>query len=69
MENSIYTGLSRQMVLQNKMDLIANNIANVSTPGYRAQNMLFKEYVANPSASSGKEDPKDPLSMVEDYGQ
>jgi flagellar basal-body rod protein FlgF len=63
MENSIYTGLSRQMALQSDMNTIANNLANVNTPGYRGQYMLFTEYVENPKGI------EDPLSMVEDYGQ
>lgn len=66
MENSIYTGLSLQVALQAKMDLIANNIANVNTPGYRGQNMVFTEYVAK---TDNGERPKDNLSMVMDYGQ
>ncbi len=69
MENSIYTGLSRQIALAEKMDIIANNVANMSTPGYRAQNMVFKEYINRPPRSEGVENPKDPLSMVMDYGQ
>lgn len=45
------------------MDIIANNVANMSTPGYRAQNMVFTEYLSDPKGNT------DPLSMVEDYGQ
>ena len=63
MENSIYTGLSRQMALQSDMNTIANNLANVNTPGYRGQYMLFTEYVEKPKGI------EDPLSMVMDYGQ
>ncbi|MCD8562744.1 MAG: flagellar basal-body rod protein FlgF [Alphaproteobacteria bacterium] len=63
MENSIYLGLSRQMVLRTDMDTIANNVANMNTPGYRGQNTLFKEYVSDPRGI------EDPLSFVYDYGQ
>lgn len=63
MENSIYTGLSRATALQKDMDTIANNIANMNTPGYRAQYMLFDEYIEKPKGIL------DPLSMVLDYGQ
>jgi flagellar basal-body rod protein FlgF len=69
MENSIYIGLSRQMALSEKMETIANNVANMSTPGYRAQNMVFKEYIQQPTRILGKEDPPGPISMVQDYGQ
>ncbi len=63
MENSLYVGISRQMVLRNAMDMVANNVANMSTPGYRAQNPIFKEYLSKPAHD------KETLSMVEDYGQ
>lgn len=69
MENSIYTGLSRQMALQEKMDVISNNVANMSTPGYKAQNMVFQEYIDKPSRSLGRTDTNDSLSMVLDFGQ
>lgn len=62
MENTIYAGLSRQMALQAQMDIVANNIANMSTPGYRGQNMVFTEYLSEPKGI------EDPLSMVVDYG-
>lgn len=66
MENSIYTGLSLQKALQAKMDIVANNIANISTPGYRGQNMVFTEYIAK---TDNGDRLKDDLSMVLDYGQ
>lgn len=63
MENSIFVGLSRQVALQRQMDTIANNIANMSTPGYREQNMVFVEYMEKLKGNP------DALSMVLDYGQ
>lgn len=63
MENSIYLGLSRQMVLRTNMGIIANNVANMNTPGYRGQNTLFQEYISDPRGAD------DPLSFVYDYGQ
>lgn len=70
MENSFYVGISRQAALQDQMDLIANNIANINTPGYRAQNMVFEEYLTkaqNNGAGLGNTD--DRVSMVVPYGQ
>lgn len=63
MENALYIGLSRQVVLQAQMEMVANNVANVNTPGYRAQNLLFTDYVADPRGQDA------PYSMVYDYGQ
>ncbi|GEM_PF-135288 len=63
MENSLYIGLSKQVVLRENMDIIAQNVANVSTPGYRAQNMVFGEYVIDQPRV------KEDIAMVLDYGQ
>lgn len=63
MENSIYLGLSRQVTLRTNMGITANNIANMNTPGYRGQNMLFAEYLSKPRGYD------DPLSFVYDRGQ
>ena len=63
MENSIYVGLSRSIALQREMDTVSNNIANMNTPGFRAQYMMLEEYVEDPRGI------EDPLSMVLDYGQ
>lgn len=67
MENSIYIGLSKQVALRSQMDLIANNVANMSTPGYRSQNMVFSEYL-NKSPASPDVPVKDDISQVLDYG-
>lgn len=63
MENTIYLGLSKQLVLRHNMDTIANNIANMNTTGFRAQNLLFEEYISDPRGND------DELSFVYDRGQ
>lgn len=63
MENSIYIGLSKQMVLRTDMQIIANNVANMSTPGYRAQNLVFDEFISKPQGEH------DPMSFVFDKKQ
>ena len=45
MENTLLVGLSRQMVLERQMDVVANNVANVNTNGFKADNSLFQEYL------------------------
>ena len=45
MENTLLVGLSRQMVLERQMDVVANNVANVNTNGFKADNSLFEEYL------------------------
>ncbi len=40
--------LSRQTALQQQIDVLANNIANVNTSGYKGQSVLFETYVTRP---------------------
>ena len=46
METAGYTALSRQSSLMREMQVIANNIANTNTTGYRQEGVIFSEYVA-----------------------
>ena len=39
MENALLIGLSRQMALARELDVIANNMANVDTHGFKAASM------------------------------
>ncbi len=49
MENALLIGLSRQTALERQMDIVANNVANVNTSGYKADNTLFEEYLNTPA--------------------
>ena len=60
MENSIYIGLSKQIALERDMQIVANNVANMGTPGFRGQNLVFSEFVSDPKGAD------DPLSFVYD---
>lgn len=44
--------LSSQMALETQMDVIANNIANQSTPGYKAEEIDFAQYVQSDGTES-----------------
>lgn len=50
MDNPIYATLSRQTGLMAQMQAVANNIANASTTGFRAEGMLFSEYIRRTGA-------------------
>lgn len=41
MTNGTYLGLAAQMSLQRRLDTIANNVANVGTAGFRAEQVRF----------------------------
>lgn len=43
METTTYIALSRQMVLRRRMDVIANNIANMTGSGFRAEKLLVEQ--------------------------
>jgi flagellar basal-body rod protein FlgF len=45
MENSLLVGLSRQMVLSRELDVVANNIANQNTNGFKSNSSMFQEYL------------------------
>ena len=45
MENSGYTTITRQSGLMREMRVVANNIANAATSGYRQEGVIFSEYV------------------------
>ena len=45
MENSHLIGLSRQVTLERQMDVVANNVANVNTSGFKADRSLFQEFL------------------------
>jgi flagellar basal-body rod protein FlgF len=44
METPTYIALSRQMVLQRQMDVVANNLANANTPGFKTEELVSSEY-------------------------
>ena len=57
MDAAGYVTLSRQSGLLHQMDAIANNIANVSTSGFRREGVVFSEFISRagdaPSLSIG----------------
>ena len=45
MENTGHISLSRQLALQRELDIVANNLANLNTNGYRGERLAFVEYL------------------------
>lgn len=53
MDSASYSALSRQMGLWREMSIVANNIANSATTGYRQEGLIFSEYIkADPEGRS-----------------
>lgn len=61
METTAYIALSRQMALRQRMDVIANNVANMTTTGFKAQTLLLEPAPRDAGASR-------PLAFVQDIG-
>lgn len=58
MENTLLVGLSRQAALRRELDVIANNLANLNTSGFKAEGVSFAEFLtptASDSAFSGND--------------
>ncbi|HEY8616900.1 flagellar basal-body rod protein FlgF [Phenylobacterium sp.] len=72
MENASYVGLSRQIVLRRELDIIANNIANADTAGFKVESLLQR---AEPKAPAFTLQGPKPVKFVvadgvaRDFGQ
>ena len=53
MDNSVLVGLSRQVSLGRELEVVANNLANINTTGYKSDSSLFEQFLM-PEASSGE---------------
>ncbi len=52
MDNTNDIALSRLSAQQRAMDVVATNLANVSTPGYRAERMIFADWLLREPAGA-----------------
>lgn len=64
MENTGLIAVSSQAVLRRQMDVIANNLANMNTSGYKADKMLFREHLVR--SKGGETVHGDTLHFVRD---
>ena len=65
MENALLIGLSRQMALGHELDMIANNIANVDTTGFKVEEMMVRTEAKAPARMA---DGPNPVKFVLDDG-
>jgi flagellar basal-body rod protein FlgF len=61
MQTATYISLSAQKALESGIDVAANNLANLSTPAFKGENVLFKEYLQT-APGGGR------ISYVRDFG-
>lgn len=72
MDNSLFVGLSRQMVLRREMDIIANNIANMDTAGFKVESLMQKTDPSEPAMTLGGPRPVKfvtPDGVARNFGQ
>lgn len=50
MQSNFYVGLSAQLSLQRRLETIANNVANASTAGFRAEEVKFETLLSRAAA-------------------
>jgi flagellar basal-body rod protein FlgF len=66
MENTLLVGLSRQVTLERQLDVVANNVANVNTAGYKADRSMFQEFLSPGAHEDNFARPDRRVSYVQD---
>ncbi len=64
MENTLLVALSRQVALRRQMGVVANNIANMNTTGFKGEKMMFVEHLVR--SKGGESVHGDKLKFVRD---
>ncbi|GAA0587442.1 flagellar basal-body rod protein FlgF [Rhizomicrobium electricum] len=67
MDNVSLVSLSYELAAHRSIDVIANNIANMSTPGYKRESVKFEEYLQQLRPAQGQKGGQS-LSFVKDAG-
>ncbi len=68
MENASLIGLSRQVALRRELDVIAHNIANVDTAGFKAQRVAFEQFLMPEARGDGFPAADRGIHYVQDRG-
>jgi flagellar basal-body rod protein FlgF len=68
MENALLVGLSRQTALAREFEVVANNVANVNTNGFRRRSSVFAEFLMPVASADDFRRPDRKISYVVDQG-
>lgn len=68
MENAQLISLSRQIALRRQMDVVANNIANLNTTGFKGEQVLFEEFIMPVARDQDFAQLDQQLSYTQDWG-
>jgi flagellar basal-body rod protein FlgF len=66
MENAVLVGLSRQVALHRELEIVANNIANLNTTGFKSDGALFEQYLMPVARDNGFTGADSRLHFVQD---
>ena len=66
MDNTTYIALSRQAALWNQLEVVANNLANTNTTGFKGTDTLFAQYVYR--VNNNDRTFKDKVAFTHDFG-
>lgn len=67
MMNSQLVGLSHEVALRRELDVIANNLANMNTTGYKAERIAFEDYLMPQAEGSTLRRADQPVAYVQDW--
>jgi flagellar basal-body rod protein FlgF len=66
MDSTLYIAMSHQAAIQRRMDVVANNIANMNTTAFQKESVMFQEYLVD---LQGVDSPVgNEVSFTRDYG-
>jgi flagellar basal-body rod protein FlgF len=72
MDNALYVGLSRQIALRRELDIVANNIANADTTGFKVESLMNAAQPKAPAFTLGGPRPVTfvtPNGVARNFGQ
>jgi flagellar basal body rod protein FlgG len=67
MDNTFLVAMSRQVTLERQMDVVANNIANINTAGFKATSSVFGEFLNTVAQENDFPPPDAPVHFVIDH--
>jgi flagellar basal-body rod protein FlgF len=66
MDTALYVGLSQRTALRRRLDVVAHNIANMSTTAFNKERVVFRQYLVDAPKASATTGGK--ISYVLDHG-
>src|SRR5438445_6201898 len=66
MQNALLIGLSRQIAVHRELEVVANNIANLDTTGYKSDGSVFEEFLMPTASARAFQGADRRLSYVQD---